>query len=280
MKRILITGGSGFLGARILQQGLGDAELCSLPRGFLAAAGEAEVTETIQKLQPAAIVHAAALSDTGYCAQHPEEAHRANVELPVWVAKAACASGAKLLAFSSDQVYAGITQPGPLPETLPLQPTNVYGRCKLEMEQRVLELCPDAVLLRASWMYDLPGYGLPIRGNLPLNLLHAALKGESVRFSRNDHRGVTYVRQVIENLEPAMELPGGVYNFGSGNAGDMVCTARQFAEAMGIHVRIEEDTWTRNLVMDTAKLEHFGIRFDTTQQGIRRCLRDYGLAKE
>ena len=102
MKRVLITGGSGFLGARILQQGLGDAELCSLPRGFLAAAGEAEVTETIQKLQPAAIVHAAALSDTGYCAQHPEEAHRANVELPVWVAKAACASGAKLLAFSSD----------------------------------------------------------------------------------------------------------------------------------------------------------------------------------
>ena len=157
MKRVLITGGSGFLGARILQQGLGDAELCSLPRGFLAAAGEAEVTEAIQKLQPAAIVHAAALSDTGYCAQHPEEAHRANVELPVWVAKAACASGAKLLAFSSDQVYAGITQPGPLPETLPLQPTNVYGRCKLEMEQRVLELCPDAVLLRASWMYDLPG---------------------------------------------------------------------------------------------------------------------------
>ena len=100
MKRVLITGGSGFLGARILQQGLGDAEFCSLPRGFLAAAGEAEVTETIQKLQPAAIVHAAALSDTGYCAQHPEEAHRANVELPVWVAKAACASGAKLLAFS------------------------------------------------------------------------------------------------------------------------------------------------------------------------------------
>ena len=141
MKRVLITGGSGFLGARILQQGLGDAELCSLPCGFLAAAGEAEVTETIQELQPAAIVHAAALSDTGYCAQHPEEAHRANVELPVWVAKAACASGAKLLAFSSDQVYAGITQPGPLPETLPLQPTNVYGRCKLEMEQRVLELC-------------------------------------------------------------------------------------------------------------------------------------------
>lgn len=278
MKRILITGGSGFLGARILQQGLGDAELCSLPRGFLAAAGEAEVTETIQKLQPAAIVHAAALSDTGYCAQHPEEAHRANVELPVWVAKAACASGAKLLAFSSDQVYAGITQPGPLPETLPLQPINVYGRCKLEMEQRVLELCPDAVLLRASWMYDLPGYGLPIRGNLPLNLLRAALHGTSVTFSANDCRGVTYVRQVIANLAPALSLPGGVYNFGSSNTENMVHTAQQFAQELDIAVQIEVADWPRNLVMDGKKLEKAGIRFDSTQQGIRHCLRDYGLA--
>lgn len=277
MKRVLITGGSGFLGARILQQGLGDAELCSLPRGFLAAAGEAEVTETIQKLQPAAIVHAAALSDTGYCAQHPEEAHRANVELPVWVAKAACASGAKLLAFSSDQVYAGITQPGPLPETLPLQPTNVYGRCKLEMEQRVLELCPDAVLLRASWMYDLPGYGLPIRGNLPLNLLRAAQRGESVRFSVQDFRGITYVRQAVALLEPALTLPGGVYNFGSENAENMVLTARQFAETLGITVDIQEADWARNLAMDCSKLRAQGIVFDTTQAGLTRCLRDYGL---
>ena len=277
MKRVLITGGSGFLGARILQQGLGDAELCSLPRGFLAAAGEAEVTEAIQKLQPAAIVHAAALSDTGYCAQHPEEAHRANVELPVWVAKAACASGAKLLAFSSDQVYAGITQPGPLPETLPLQPTNVYGRCKLEMEQRVLELCPDAVLLRASWMYDLPGYRLPIRGNLLLNLLRAAQRGESLRFSVQDFRGITYVRQAVALLEPALTLPGGVYNFGSENAENMVLTARQFAKTLGIMVDIQEADWARNLAMDCSKLRAQGIVFDTTQTGLTRCLRDYGL---
>ena len=98
-----------------------------------------------------------------------------------------------------------------------------------------------------------------------------------MRFSRNDHRGVTYVRQVIDALEPAMVLPGGVYNFGSGNAENMVCTARQFAEALGITIKITEESWERNLVMDTTKLERFGIRFDTTQQGIRRCLKDYGL---
>ena len=278
MKKILLTGAGGFVGSRICQQWQGRYELCTLPRGFLRTADEAAIRAQVETLRPDVILHTAALSDTGYCARHPAEAYRANVELPVWLARAARQTGAKLVAFSSDQVYAGVQQPGPLPETLVLRPANIYGQYKLEAEQRILDLCPDSVHLRAAWMYDLPGYGLPIRGNLPLDLLHAAIKGETVRFSRSDHRGVTYVRQVIENLVPAMELPGGVYNFGSGNAEDMVCTARQFAKALGVTVRIKEESWNRNLVMDAAKLERFGIRFAATQQGIRRCLRDYGLS--
>ena len=268
MKKILITGAGGFVGSRILQQWQGKYELCALPKGFFCSSHPCTGGSSASGCDPAhrrsfryqllcaasgrslpCQCGAASLAGTGCAA---DEGKAGGIQLGSGLCRCAAAGAA-----------AGNTGPA--------------SQYKLEAEQRVLELCPDSAHLRASWMYDLPGYGLPIRGNLPLNLLRAALKGEALRFSRNDHRGVTYVRQVIENLEPAMALPGGVYNFGSGNAENMVCTARQFAETLGIAVQIEEESWGRNLVMDTTKLERFGIRFDTTQQGIQRCLKDYGL---
>lgn len=277
MKKILVTGAGGFVGARILEMWRGRFELSAFPPDFLRTADETAVRRFITAERPDVIVHTAALSNTQVCQQHPEESFRANVLLPEWVAAAAAETGAKLLSFSSDQVYAGVQQPGPLAEALPLSPANVYGRHKLEAEARVMTRCPDAVALRLPWMYDLPGGRLPIRGNLPLNLLQAAKTGEVLHFSRRDHRGVGYVREVIENLVPAMELPGGVYNFGSECDGDMVETARCFANLLQVDVKIEESDLTRNLAMDTGKLRAQGIEFSSTWGALRVCLGDYRL---
>lgn len=235
MKKLLVSGAGGFVGARIMTQLAGRHELCAFPKGMLAAADEQTVADWVRHEQPDVIVHTAALSDTGYSEKHPDESYRANVLLPCWMAAAAQKSGAKLVAFSSDQVYTGLTEHGPFDEDTPLSPANVYGRHKQEMEQRVLDILPDAVLLRAAWMHDLPGYGLPIRGNFLLNLLTAAMRQETLRFSIRDYRGITYVREAVERLTQAMELPGGVYNFGSENDCDMVTTARRACALLDIH---------------------------------------------
>lgn len=275
MKKILVTGAGGFVGARILEMWRGRFELSAFPPDFLRTADETAVRRFITAEHPDVIVHTAALSNTQVCQQHPEESFRANVLLPEWVAAAAAETGAKLLSFSSDQVYAGVQQPGPLAEALPLSPANVYGRHKLEAEARVMARCPDAVALRLPWMYDLPGGRLPIRGNLPLNLLRAAQDGTPVQFSRNDWRGVSFVREVIENLRSALVLPGGVYNFGSGNDANMAETAKQFAERMGITVKFEPADWHRDLLMDGSKAAAQGIRFRSTLDGFAECLKYY-----
>ena len=280
MKKLLVSGAGGFVGARIMAQLAGQYELCAFPKGILAAADERTVADWVRREQPDVIVHTAAISDTGYSEKHPDESYRANVLLPCWMAAAAQKSGARLVAFSSDQVYTGLTEHGPFDEDTPLSPANVYGRHKQEMEQRVLDILPDAVLLRAAWMYDLPGYGLPIRGNFLLNLLTAAMRQETLRFSARDYRGITYVREAVERLPQAMELPGGVYNFGSENDCDMVTTARHACALLDIHPTIEAADWPRSLLMDGGRFRAAaGVGFDDTLTGVQHCLRDYGLLK-
>ena len=54
-----------------------------------------------------------------------------------------------------------------------------------------------------------------------MRLCTAAHCGSSCR----DYRGITYVREAVEQLTQAMKLPGGVYNFGSENDCNMYTTA-------------------------------------------------------
>lgn len=279
MKTLLLTGAGGFVGSRILQQLRPRFALTPFPSSVLRCGDETAVLRQVAACRPDYIVHTAAISDTGYSQAHPDESYAANVALPVHLAKAARAVGAKLLAFSSDQVYTGLTHPGPYDEQEPLQPANVYGRHKREAEERMLEICPDSVHLRATWMYDLPGYGLPVRENLLTTLLRAAWEGRERTYATQDYRGVTYVRHVIELLVPALDLPGGVYNFGSENKLNMYETACDFADALCLRLNIRPDGEApyRSLSMSCAKLKGCGITPDDTQQGIRRCVRDYAL---
>ena len=88
MKKILVTGAGGFVGARILEMWRGRFELSAFPPDFLRTADETAVRRFITAEHPDVIVHTAALSNTQVCQQHPEESFRANVLLPEWVAAA------------------------------------------------------------------------------------------------------------------------------------------------------------------------------------------------
>ena len=86
------------------------------------------------------------------------------------------------------------------------------------------------------------------------------------------------MREAVEQLTQAMELPGGVYNFGSENDCNMYTTALQVCETLGIHPEIEKQEWPRSLRMDGSKFRNAaGVGFADTQAGIKHCLREYGL---
>lgn len=263
--KVLVTGAKGFVGARIMQA-LPEAVAAPSLRG----ADEETVRRMVEEVRPDVIIHTAAMSDIGQCEKDPEGSRLANVDIPLWLAK----TGVKLVAFSTDQVYSGCESDGPYQED-DVAPANLYARHKLEMEQRTLDVNPDTVLLRATWMYDLPIEGLTNRGNFLVNMLGS----DALAFSASQYRGITWVREVAEKIRQAMQLPGGVYNYGSGNALTMLETARWLKDELNLPVTLTDAGPRHNLWMDCHKAEASDVHFSDTIGGLKQCIARYGLKK-
>ena len=213
------------------------------------------------------IIHTAAISDIGTCQANPDASCFANVQIPVYLAKAA--KGRKLICFSSDQVYSGCEEEGPYFEDM-VKPGNIYAEHKLEMEQRVLDILPDAVMLRAEWMYD---YYLQ-RPNYLMNIINAK---ESVAFSSRQFRGVTYLKEVAENMEKVAALPGGAYNFGSETTKSIYEITQEFIEILGKKLKLKDAPALHNLWMNCDKARKYGVEFSNVTDGLRKCAEDYKM---
>ena len=258
---ILVTGAKGFVGSKIMES---CKDVVAAPS--LRDVSEDDVRRIVSESGADAIIHTAAISDIGTCEKDPEASYRANVLLPVYLARAA--EGRKLICFSSDQVYTGLEDDGPYTEER-VKAANTYAKHKIEMEERVLDICPDAVMLRAEWMYDC-GEGRP---NYYRNVVNAT---GSVSFGSGNFRGVTYVKEVAENMENVMKLPGGAYNFGSETTKSMYEVTKDFVDALGLDVKVEDAPSLHNLWMDCSKARKYGVVFSEVSEGLLRCARDDG----
>ena len=261
--KLLVTGPRGFVGARIMAQ-VKDAVPCP----SLREADGDTVNRLVDEFEPDVIVHTAAMSDIAACEKDPAGSYHANVEIPMLLAR----TKVKTVVFSTDQVYRGCEGAGPYTEET-VCPANLYARHKLEMEDRVLEISPETVVLRATWMYDMPMYGVPNRGNFLVNML----RGGDLSFSSSQRRAVTYAREVAGHIREAASLPGGVYNYGSENSLTMLETAVWLKKELSLPVTLHDAGPQPHLWMDCGKLKKAGIRFQTTAEGLGQCAGDYGL---
>ena len=259
---ILITGAAGFVGRQLMETVPGAVAAPSLRN-----ASQEDVKRIVEESGAEAIVHTAAISDIGACQADPEASYRANVQIPLWLARAA--GNRKLICFSSDQVYSGSREAGPYSEEM-TAPGNVYACHKLEMEQRVLEILPEAVMLRAEWMYDL-------RAPKPNYLLNVLRAEGTVAFSSRQYRGVTYLGEVAENMDRVLALPGGAYNFGSETTLSMQELTKRLAALLGKPLAVEDAPPRHNLWMDCGKAARYGVVFSDVLTGLTKCLQEYGL---
>jgi dTDP-4-dehydrorhamnose reductase len=168
--RVLVTGASGLLGGRLAQLLAARFDVVAAfhhappPGGLARVALDIEsspsVAEAFAATKPDAVLHAAAYAFVDLCERDPDKARAINVEGSARVARACADSGARLVAVSTDLVFAG--QTAWANEDAPAAPVMTYGRTKLEAEDVCLKTCPRAAVARVPLII---GGGFGTRGS-------------------------------------------------------------------------------------------------------------------
>ena len=160
-KRILVTGGAGYIGsvvvAQLLQRGHEVIVLDDLSNGHRGAvpvsatfiqgdiADRALLDRIFSETKPEAVIHLAAFIEAGESMKHPEKFFRNNAASALTLLETVLAHGVQRFVFSSTAALYGTPEKSPIEEDAALQPTNAYGESKLLVEQML------------SWLHRIHG---------------------------------------------------------------------------------------------------------------------------
>lgn len=204
---ILITGGSGQVGFALRHQ------LCCLGEVLAPSRQELDVTDEqalitwLNHHQPSLIINAAAYTAVDAAEQHPALAQRLNAWLPAYLADFAAHSGATLVHYSSDYVYAGSGNT-PWQEVDTPVPVNTYGRTKLAGDNAVLGSTCRHLVLRTSWVYSATGQ------NFMRTMLRLGSEKTLLQVVNNQHGAPTPATLIalVTHLAIEQHLASGVYH--------------------------------------------------------------------
>ncbi len=193
-QRLLITGGSGYLGRHLARRVAGERggawaytthshDPLALPqRVALDVRDGPAVARLVAEFAPEAIIHTAGSNTT-------PDMTAVIVEGTRHIAAAAAAAGARLIHLSSDAIFDGTS--APYDETARPAPLHDYGRAKAAAEALVADY-PNAVIVRTSLIY-----GLAEMDNGTVWMAAALRAGQPVTLFTNQWRNPVWVETLV-----------------------------------------------------------------------------------
>jgi dTDP-4-dehydrorhamnose reductase len=248
-----------------------------------------ELARTVRVVRPDVIVNAAAHTAVDKAEAEPALTRTLNAEAPAVLAREAAAASAWLVHYSTDYVFDG-SGVRPWNEDDPTGPLSVYGRTKLEGEQRVRAAGCNHLILRTSWVYSARG------ANFARTMLRLAAEREQLNVVA-DHIGAPTGADLLADVTAhalcrTLDTPkfAGTYHVaatGETSWHGYACTVVEWARSRGLPVRVAAEriapvastafpTPARrplNSRLDTRRLQRvFGLTMPPWQPGVLRML--------
>jgi len=283
--KLLFTGNRGFFGTRF-EAIFGDRHtILGIDKDDVDIVNADAVNTVFEQFRPELVIHAAAITSTDFSNAQPELTRRINVDGAVNVARACRAVGARLIFFSTEQVFNGNQESGPYAETDTAVPNTAYGETKLEAESLLREITEELWILRFTWLFGLPERNMPVNPNILWNAFQIAVSGKKTAVATNEFRGHTYGYDMITQVMNVPDIPYGTYHIGSSNELGRYELTRHILAEMGLEDRLDDlllpdekkYSKPRDIRLSTDKLAAAGITFPESSEALSRCLSEFGL---
>ncbi len=207
-KKVLITGGSGFIGQhlaeRFLEQGqqvciydLKEPSNALLHSSYVR--GDVFDVEALREVawDSQVVVHLVGLADAGIAQGEPALSFRLNIASLQGVLEACRQDGGKKLVFPSSAAVYGYTEDLPIKENFPERPTNIYAWHKL-LAEKMVRAYHDNFGLSYVILRLFNVYGKGNRGVIDA-FLDVTKRGEVIEsFGPRQYRDFVYTGDVAE----------------------------------------------------------------------------------
>ena len=227
---ILISGASGTLGSafkRICEKR--NLACHVLTRQEMDITDPASVEAAIVRFKPWAIVNAGGYVRVDEAEADFDRCMRENTLGPTVLALACIRHALRFMTFSSDLVFDGAREQ-PYVESNLANPLGVYGRSKLEAEQRVLDADPQALVIRTSSFF-----GPWDQHNFVTQALNALDVGLPFQAASDVTVSPTYVPDLVNvSLDLLIDRERGIWHLTNGEAVSWFELARRACAAAGV----------------------------------------------
>lgn len=214
MTRVLLIGGSGFIGQYLVKRlqempqhqvsGTYNSrtvqeEGCDWYRVDLT--NEQELAEVFKTVQPEAVALLSAMADVNGCEREPERATKVNFNGTKNVTSLCNNYGVKLVFLSTEYVFDG--ERGNYREEETPAPTTHYGQTKWEAEQAVSRCTSPWSIIRTSLVYGWPSWA--DRTNLVTRVIDNLTEGRPAYGHTDQYRSPVYVEDLAQGIIKVME---------------------------------------------------------------------------